>query len=63
MSFLFKLVECEGQKVKYQQRDLTCNTRNIDVKYPIFRTHYSNVIITRLKYPKSPPDSKVKVIK
>ena len=54
-----KLVKCEGQKVKYQQRDLTCNTRNIVVKYPISRTQ---MLLIRLKYSKSPPDSKVKVI-
>ena len=33
-----------GQKVTYQQKDLTCVTRNIHVKYQSTSTHCLNVI-------------------
>ena len=45
----FWLVKCQGQKIKYLQKDLI--TRDIHVKYQNSSTHYSNVI------------SKVKVFK
>ena len=47
--FLKKLVKCQGQKIKYLQKDLI--TRDIHVKYQSSSTHYSKVI------------SKVKVFK
>ena len=31
--YFFKLVNRHGQKVKYQEKDLTCITRIIHVKY------------------------------
>ena len=45
----FKLVKCQGQKIKYLQKDLI--TRDIHVKYQSSSTHCSKVI------------SKVKVFK
>ena len=38
----FKTVKCQGQKVKYQHKDLI--TSNIHVKYQSSSTHYSNFI-------------------
>ena len=40
-SFFKKLVKCQGQNIKYQQKDLI--TRNIHVKYQSSSTYYSNV--------------------
>ena len=37
-----KMVKCQGQKVKYQKKNLF--TRNMHVKYQRFSTHSSNVI-------------------
>ena len=34
----------QGQMFKYKQKDLTCITRNIHVKYKNFNNHYSNLI-------------------
>ena len=42
--FFKEQVKCKDQKVKYQQKDLTCNTRNIHVKYQSSSNHYSNFI-------------------
>ena len=36
-----KFGKCQGQKVKYQQKDHTCITSNIHVKYQCSRTNYS----------------------
>ena len=47
--FFFKLFKCQGQKIKYLQKDLI--KMDIHVKYPSPSTHYSKVI------------SKVKVFK
>ena len=52
------MAKCQGQKGKNQQKDLI--TRNIHVKYQSSSTHYSNVI-SKVKYSKDRPDSKVKV--
>ena len=38
----YDLVKCQGQKIKYLQKDLI--TRNIHVKYQSSSTHYSKVI-------------------
>ena len=40
--FLKTLVKCQGEKIKYQQKDLV--TRNIHAKYQSSNTCYSNVI-------------------
>ena len=42
INFHFKLVKCQGQKIKNQQKDLT--TRDIHVKYQSSSTHFSKVI-------------------
>ena len=42
VNFFFKLVKCQGQKVKYLQKDLI--TRDIHVKYQSSSTHCSKVI-------------------
>ena len=47
--FFFKLVKCQGQKIKYLQKDLI--TRDNYVKYQSTGTHYSKII------------SKIKVLK
>ena len=41
MSKFFQLVKCQGQKIKYLQKDLI--TRDIHVKYQSSSTHYSKV--------------------
>ena len=45
--FFLKLVKCQGQKVKYQQKDLI--TRDIHVKYQSSTTYYSKVI-SKIKF-------------
>ena len=40
--FFFKLFKCQGQKIKYLQKDLI--KRDIHVKYLSSSTHYSKVI-------------------
>ena len=43
--FLFlKIVKCQSQNVRHKQKDLTCITRNIHVKYQSSSTHCLNVI-------------------
>ena len=42
MSFFFKLVKSQDQKIKYLQKDLI--TRDIHVKYQSSSTHCSKVI-------------------
>ena len=41
MSIFFKLAKCQGQKMKYLQKDLI--TRDIHVKYQSSSTHYSKI--------------------
>ena len=54
------LVKCQGQKVKYQQKDFI--TGNTHVYYQSSSTHYSYVI-NEVKVFKSRPDSNDKVIR
>ena len=38
------MVKCQGQKVKYQQKDLITRKFNIHMEYQSSSTHNSNVI-------------------
>ena len=56
-----KIGQMSRSNIKYQHKDLI--TINIHVKYQSSGTHYSNFfLIARLKYSKSVPDSKVKLL-
>ena len=58
MSNKKKLVNCQGQKVKYQQKVII--TGNTHVNYHSSSIYYSNVV-NKVKVFKRRPDSKVKV--
>ena len=58
VNFFFKLFKCQGQKIKYLQKDLI--KRDIHVKYQSSSTHYSKVI-RKLKFLKNRSYSQVKV--
>ena len=42
VNFFFKLFKCQGQKIKYLQKDLI--KKDIHVKYQSSSNHYSNDI-------------------